>query len=162
MENENNMILSAPPIKMIKLSTGETIVGMLELMPVPPDAEAAVADWKVYNPYLLIVVRLPETRAGPAKTVTIMEEWLPSGVVAEAVCSLFSDNILTVVDVNEQFAANYRKKVMNDLLTREVLTNNPPMKNEMMLSEEEDIELEGEEFKESLEERIVKFRKNFN
>jgi hypothetical protein len=153
-----------PAVKLLKLRNGETLIATIEVV-TSGDEEGCIT---LYNPFKIIT---PDFGMGQgSKAPVVMEEWLPYQVVMEQVCRIWDDDVLTIVDVGYQFRKGYEaavlRKVSIDELTRRVKSGQEsfmdPVTEDLVLAEQEAEEEKDDELKEKIEERLRKFRGEFN
>jgi hypothetical protein len=104
-----------PVIKFLKLKSSESIIAMVEI----DDESESIT---IYNPLKLIVAGegYPTAVSGSRKVPVMMEEWLPTQIVSEQMCIIFPDDVITMVDVSEEFAAGYTSAIMRKVQLEEL------------------------------------------
>lgn len=141
-------------VKLIKLVNGESLVAMVENH--KTDESVLI----LYNPYRLIFGELTSLQ----KTAVMMEEWLPAQIAQEQMCEILHDDVLTMVDVSDEFSRSYTKTVLKRVNLDEIVRRSEEFfgKDPMKMSQAEAEEHETEDMVERIEDAIKKLRSRDN
>lgn len=140
-----------PTIKFLKLKNGDNIVALVEISNHEDDGLVTI-----YNPMKLLSTKFPNR--DNTKTSILMAEWLPSEIVAEQMATVYDDDIIAMVDVNEEFRLMYQTCVMRRISLDEIISREED-ENVLISLYEDDLEEESEE---EVAEKLKKFKQGLN
>jgi hypothetical protein len=147
-----------PEVKLIKLKNGESLIAMIEWDTDINDSDIIT----LYNPFKLVFGDITMNQ----RTPVLMEEWLPTQIVQEQVCTIYSEDVLTVIDVNEKFAKSYSRTVIKKVQMEEMIRKGNFLKDRvaesLALADEESDESENDDLEAKLAEALNEFRRKYN